>query len=147
MKKIIMLVSFLLIVSMMFAVPVSHKTAEQVALNWMSYESGRNVDKIVIEDVVTTEYKGSNVLYTFTFKGGGFAIISGNDQAYPVLGHDTESKADINDMPIQMNDWIDQYSKEINQIRIDNLTDKDAELEWNNILNNDFSAYETDKTQ
>ena len=146
-KRVLTTVFFLLILSMLFSVPVSMKTAEQVALNWMSYESGRDVDNIVIENIVPTEFKGNNVLYTFTFKGGGFAIISGDDQAYPVLGFDTESKADINDMPIQMNEWVEQYSQEINQIRVDNLTDKDAELEWENILKKDFTAYETERYQ
>ncbi|MBE9511811.1 MAG: C10 family peptidase, partial [Bacteroidetes bacterium] len=45
------------------------------------------------------------------------------------------------DIPIQLKDWIDQYSKEINQIRVDNLTSKDNELKWNNILKNKFSVY------
>ena len=146
-KSVLTTVLFFLFVSMMFAAPISKKTAEQAALNWMSYYSGKNVDNITIKNVTSTEYKGSNVLYTFTFKEGGFVIVAGDDQAYPILGYDTESKADMKDMPVQMNDWIDQYSKEINQIRIEKFTDKEAEQEWKNILNNDFSAYETDKWQ
>ena len=146
-KSVLTTVLFFLFVSMMFAAPISKKTAEQAALNWMSYYSGKSVDNITIKNVTSTEYKGSNVLYTFSFKEGGFVIVAGDDQAYPILGYDTESKADTKDMPVQMNDWIDQYSKEINQIRIEKLTDKDAEQEWRNILNNNFSAYEKDKYQ
>ena len=146
-KSVLTAVLSLLFVSMMFASPVSKKTAEKAALNWMSYYSGKNVVSITVKNVVCTEYKGNNVLYIFTFKGGGFVIVAGDDQAYPILGYDTKSKTDMKNMPIQMKDWTEQYSKEINQIRIAKLTDKGAESEWKKILNNDFSAYEKDKYQ
>lgn len=146
-KSFLTAVLSLLFVSMIFAAPVSKKTAEKAALNWMSYCSGKSADNISVESVVPAKYRDSNVLYTFIFKGGGFVIVAGDDQAYPILGYDPKSKADMKNMPVQMKDWTEQYSKEISQIRFAKLTDKSAKQEWKNILNNDFSKYEKDKYQ
>ncbi|MCD4791841.1 MAG: C10 family peptidase [Bacteroidales bacterium] len=143
-KSVLTTVLFFLFVSMMFAAPISKKTAEQAALNWMSYYSGKSVDNITIKNVTSTEYKGSNVLYTFTFKEGGFVIVAGDDQAYPILAYSTKSFIGEEPNP-GAKYWLDLYSKQIHLIKTKKLTNQEAQTEWRNILNKDFSQYNNNK--
>lgn len=47
----------------------------------------------------------------------GFVIIAGDDRAYEVLGYSDSGSLDIETAPIQVCEWLDGYSEEINFLR------------------------------
>lgn len=59
----------------------------------------------------------SNVYYIFNIKGGGFIIVSGDDQAAPVLGYSDKGQIDVNNMAEPLKDIFDGYKSEIEYLQ------------------------------
>jgi hypothetical protein len=55
--------------------------------------------------------------YVFNLENsGGFIIVSGDDRAYPVLGHADRGGFDPDRLPPAMTDWLQMYRKEIESV-------------------------------
>ena len=56
---------------------------------------------------------GVSAAYVFNNAGGGFMILSADDVAYPVLGYSDKGSFDKNNIPPQMQFWLDEYGRRI----------------------------------
>ena len=62
-------------------------------------------------------------LYYINYANGNYAIVSAEDNFYPVLAYSDEGLTNINNLPPAFYYWLDNYSTQIKQIR-------EAELEY-----------------
>ena len=59
-----------------------------------------------------------NLIYLFQIKGNsGFIIISGDDDATPVLGYSLGNNLDVSNVPDNFRKWVEGYKNQIRQIR------------------------------
>lgn len=65
--------------------------------------------------VFTSEIEGLKALYVFNseVENGGYAILSADDAAMPVLGYSDSGTFDPDNIPDNMAWWLSQYAKEI----------------------------------
>lgn len=56
---------------------------------------------------------GQPALYVFNNQSEGFIIVSGDDNAYPVLGYSDSGKFDESAMPDGLKYWLDEYAAQI----------------------------------
>lgn len=61
----------------------------------------------------TLSSQNNNLLYVFANNENGFAILSADDVAEPILAYNTEGTFDANNIPENMAWWLDEYGKEI----------------------------------
>lgn len=135
MKNLVILILF--IVSVLLAAPVNIDKAEKVASNWFvhKYENRSIVD---YENIGTESEK----IFVFKFEDGGFVILSGDDTVNPVLGY-SENSVFVNDSKLyNFNGWKNHYIEE--QRYLSSNTDQ-ANLNWERILENDFSFEKKDR--
>lgn len=65
----------------------------------------------------SSKIANSNVFYIFNIKGGGFVIVSGDDQAAPVLGYSDKGQIDVNNMAEPLKDMLSGYKAEIDYLK------------------------------
>lgn len=57
---------------------------------------------------------GKAALYVFTYSGNdGFLLLPADDAVRPIVGYSVSNKFDMNDIPVQLDAWIDNYSAQI----------------------------------
>ncbi|MGN1375403.1 MAG: C10 family peptidase [Prevotella sp.] len=56
---------------------------------------------------------GVKNLYAFNIEGGGYVITSGDDRIQPVLGYADTGSIDLENIPVNMREWLDAYSQAI----------------------------------
>lgn len=59
----------------------------------------------------------ASVYYIFNIKGGGYIIVSGDDQAAPVLGYSNKGQIDANNQPEPLAALLDGYKEEIEYVK------------------------------
>lgn len=70
--------------------------------------------KTDIKPVYTAKaLNGASAAYVFNNAGGGFMVLSADDVAYPVLGYSDKGTFDKNNIPPQMQFWLDEYARRI----------------------------------
>jgi|GEM_PF-1566016 len=102
-----------------FANPIDDSIAKSVGYNFLLTKISFN--KLHSASNLKLAYKsignnGSACFYIFNLTtANGFVIVSANDIATPILGYSTESNFDTatRKLPIQMKDWLSDYSKRI----------------------------------
>lgn len=139
MKKIIL--SFLLVIfaSSMFANPVSEAQARKVALNYYTYRANDTKTDIKISNLEEYSYKGSVAFFIYSFEKGGFIIVSADDAVKPILGYSVSNKLRNNRTNVVLENWLSSYAEQIDYIVSSKLDNSQTIVEWNNILNNNFS--------
>lgn len=153
MKKIL-LFAFLIVVlvAISTAKEVKPETAKLVAQN-MYQQVSKNKGSINFELVYTSKSKDisnsnkssvSEISLFYVFNAGdenGFVIVSGDDNAIPVLGYSTKGSFDSSNLPINFRKWLDNYKNQINYIVSNNIKaseetkQKWAKLESGQLLN------------
>lgn len=63
----------------------------------------------------------ANLYYIFNIKGGGFIIVSGEDQAKPVLGYSDKGRIDVNNLSEPLKIMLDGYKAEIEYVLAHNI--------------------------
>ncbi len=119
MKRITLSILLLLPLVATFANPIDDSTAKSVGYNFLltkislhKLSSAANL-KLAYQAVGKDGYISFYIFNLTTAKG--FVIVSGDDIATPILGYSTESNFDTatKHLPIQMKDWLTDYSKRI----------------------------------
>ena len=131
MKKIIIL--FFLLLSLGFisvSNPIKIEYARTIALNYHKiYHLQRTYNDSVLNEF-EIKYNGVTTMFVFNFKAGGFAIISADDAATPILAESDKSEIkqtiDIPELKI----WIESYNKQISDIKKKNLSNKETITKW-----------------
>ncbi len=62
---------------------------------------------------------GNPTYYVVNAGNSGYVVVSGDDDALPVLGYTLNGTADESNLPINMREWLEFYDNEINALRAD----------------------------
>jgi PKD repeat protein len=138
MKKILFTITLVIFGFGLFAAPVLQETAQQVAVNFYKHYAVTATD-YTIADIATGQRDGMTTYYVFIFKAGGFVMVSADDAIIPVLGFSANETFDKNNLPLNAQNWFNDYNKQIKSIvdaKVDNIA---TAKEWKKIQNNQFS--------
>lgn len=120
MKRLILLLFCLSLFTTALADSVSPnqaaKKAQSFFSNGIKTKTGESSLKLVWTwpEVQTKADAGSNpLLYVFERNGGGFAIVSGEDAAHPILGYSATGTFSTSDMPDNLRSWLEWYGEVI----------------------------------
>jgi len=138
--SILFLVSF----TTALADPVDSLTAKNVAQIFLQQKSIISVDNntslksarlnsLLTSAVTESE---SNEFYIFNIENkGGFIIISAEDCAFPVLGYGENGSFDPNNVPPNMQNWLDGYNQKIRYASDNNISaTEEIKTQWENLL-------------
>ncbi|HRY99433.1 MAG TPA: C10 family peptidase, partial [Bacteroidales bacterium] len=102
-------------------VPVA--TARQVALSVITQRAPAETRGLLSISSQSTRYhEGAEVYHVFRLEPAGFVVVSGEDQAFPLLAYSFASDFPEGSMPAHITEWMDGYTEEIALLR-----DNDAE--------------------
>ena len=145
MKKVITscCLLFILGITIADARPINEQRAKQVALNFMSEKSGR---LLATEDLTTAfieKINSDTVYYVVNFSQGGWAVISADDVAYPIVAFSYQGMYSTQNHPVQFDQWMENVTNEIHTA----ITQKavslpETEMAWNrlNVSTDSFNA-------
>ena len=150
MKKTIIILFCLFVVSGLFANPIDTLIAKQVAVNWFVE---RNVDykgdEIKINEIITINEKSENLFFILNFaNNSGYIIVSADDDVIPVLGYSFEHNYTNENHPPAYDYWLGTYKKQILYVKENKLkADQFVTDEWNrlNISAKSFSPQKDTK--
>ena len=116
---------FLVITAFAHANPVDKETAKTIGAKFLQASTElKNVDADGLEFVTTYKMSdGNDAFYVFNTESG-FVIVAADDCATPILGYSTEGQFVTDDLPIQMQEYLNDFVEEI-QYGIENETYKD----------------------
>ena len=100
----------LLAAQTVFAAPVDSGKARQVAQHFWQ----RSLQQRGQLQQVEWRYANS---YLFVGQQGGFVIVAADDVVKPLLGYSAESPFSVDDMPVQLSEWLNGYEQEIEWAR------------------------------
>ena len=99
-------------------------TLKQAAKNVRSFLSARPAMKFAAAPVTAASHNDAVVQPYYIFNvgnDGGFVIASGDDATYTILGYSSTGSIDVNNIPENMQAWLDGYAREIEHIQKLNL--------------------------
>lgn len=107
--------------------PVDVSTARDVAVKFMNANAKTPVRGIDDLHLVTTYNinRGDAAFYIFN-TSNGFVIVSADDCATPILGYSDEGQFDIENIPIQLQDYLQGFAEQI-QYGIENYLEADEQ--------------------
>ncbi|HRW62768.1 MAG TPA: C10 family peptidase [Bacteroidales bacterium] len=134
MKRIFTLFIAIVIASQSFADRVDEKEAKQIAENFFQAyapdtKSGSVINKIIIE-----KYQNTESFYIYGFEGGGFVIVSADDDATPILGYSFTSKI-TDEIGSNTRFLFERYKLEIEDARQVKTKNSSIKQEWENLKN------------
>lgn len=122
--------------------PVDKNQAEQIAKNLLARHSPFSSRSVEIADIQSQIQDGIVTYYTIKFESGGFVIVSADDATVPVLAYSFDQEANNEVINPAAKAWLDNYSKEILEIRSARITNSSTRPLWDDILNNRYSTAE-----
>ena len=134
MKHNLLLFSMLFLVMplTMKAIPVDEGTAREVGFKFMNANAKTPMRGINDLQLVTTYSisRGDAAFYIFNTPNG-FVIVSADDCATPILGYSDKGQFDMENIPIQMQDYLQDFVEQI-QYGIENHleTDEATARQW-----------------
>ena len=142
MKKVLFLL--LMLPAMLWASPVDPNLAQQVAENFINapmsdangvmYKAPRKLKRMAR---VAKQVTNNQQYYVFNSESNdGFVIISGDDNARPVLGYSLTTSLDVDNLPDNLKQWLDEYNNQIIWAQQNGSIYKDVKSEWNSIQSN-----------
>ena len=94
--------------------PVDLVTARQVGANFLHASNLSRTNDPANLQLVKTYCTANNDAAFYVFNTtGGFVMVSADDCATPILGYSNESVFTVDDVPIQMEDYLQQFVKQI----------------------------------
>lgn len=126
MKRLISLLVILAVSLQAMAKPVSESTAKSLAEKFLQRPSearlalkGKMPAKTVGKNgvAIKTSVAATPAYYVFNFDGGGFVIVSGEDEVEPILGYSKTGSFTLEGAPANIRWWLDGRASEIGMIR------------------------------
>lgn len=154
-KKLLYLLvlAFLSLTQKAISAPVGENTAKKAATHFaMSMSALRSNAELKLVYTGGIESEGlraeqAPLLYVYNIgNNAGFVIVSGDDNAYPILGYGDKGGFEVTHMPENIAHWLDFYQKEISYIK-DNGEGicQNTKQEWDALLSeskvNTISGY------
>jgi hypothetical protein len=143
MKKIFFLIiNVLLTISLAFGAKMTVIQARQAGSNFYferyTQHHHLNYQDLKVSESFTKAFNGDTVYYIFNFTNNGFIIVSADDAVPPVLGYSFEGKYSLDNQPLQFINWMEGYSKQIDQIiQHPDIPVYDFHSTWQRLLTND----------
>ena len=129
MKRRILTLTMLLLTAIITAEadPVDMRTAREVAVKFMNANTKVPMSNIDDLQLVTTYNisRGDAAFHIFNTPNG-FIIVSADDCATPILGYSNEGRFDMNNIPIQLQDYLQGFVEQI-EYGIENHLEADEE--------------------
>lgn len=115
MKKILSILSMMLLGGALYAGPVTPEKALQVARRvFASASATKATDPSALQIVWDGEFEPATkaaqdpAFYVVSRSGGGFVIVAGNENVQPVLGFSFENEFKVEGMPANVRWWMEQ---------------------------------------
>lgn len=139
MKRLGLLVVFIVSVLFLHAGIITESEARKVAVNWINNSSSIVYDEFDILQVNTRFSKNTPLIYVVNFKPKGWVMVSATDRIEPVIGFSADSKIDFNRLPVQMEEWLEGIQREIvHSFSPNYLPDKALIQKWSNAISGKY---------
>lgn len=114
MKRLFFIVILLSLLMAANANPVDVKQAQEVGCKFLNANQKMNVRTVETLRLVQTYYceTGEAAFYVFN-TGTGFVIVSADDCVTPILGYSNEGQFDPENVPIQLQDYLESFRERI----------------------------------
>ena len=122
------------------AKPVDVATAKKVGFNFLGRQlvesDMRSANEL--ELVYTSQSADGAVKYFYVFnRQSSFVMVSADDQVIPVFGYSGESAFDMNNIPSNMQPWLDAYAGEIKYVIENNVpATNEIREKWHGLSDN-----------
>jgi len=139
-KKLHLSLLCMLLALVSIAQPVNVEKASNVAKLWFNDVLGLSVSE-ALQCSYTANAKDNSTNYYYIFndmENGAFVIVSADERVLPVLGYSAENSIDVNNIPVNMKDWLDGYVEEIKVII--NTSSLSVHPEWEQISTHSFAT-------
>lgn len=134
MKKIVAMISVLLLGAVLYANPITPEKALQVASRvFASGPSTKAADASSLQIVWDGEFEPATkaaqdpAFYVVSRPEGGFVMVAGNDNVQPVLAFSFENPFVVEGMPDNVRAWMEQYK---GYVRSAKTTTVDIQAQW-----------------
>ncbi len=139
MKKILLLITLLIVAFPSFAKLVTIEKAKDIAIAFYSHYLSKNDGEPAIKDAEVIEYKNIVTYYIFNFDPAGFVIVAADDASIPILGYSDEGAIEKEITNPATKEWLDGYSHEIYKIVTNVLSNSETLKKWNAINDGYFN--------
>ena len=133
-KHLLLTITLMATFAGVFANPVNDSTAKAVGLNFLAFKvHSKNLGIISNLKLAYTAFDNSvTCFYVFNVDSTkGFVIVSADDNTKPILGYSDESNFDSTQIPIQLSEWLEGYTKQISAIIQNKLiANNDIKNKW-----------------
>lgn len=129
-KTLTLLVAWVMVVSCLWATPVTKETAQRVAYNFWTINHIGTWDGM--KDV--SARLGVEGMYAFARQEGGYVIVAANDCAIPILGYSPDAILS-NPLPENMTNWLKGYEWEIMQMQQNGISGgTEVRTAWSHLI-------------
>ena len=126
MKKQLLLILGLMFTATLFAAPVSRERAKENVMSFLKSKGGNKMfatagaNKMQVTNVEIEA--NSDAYYVFNIGNNrGFVIVSADDRTEPILGYSYEGSFDPENVPVNMQEWLNGYAKQIKLVKESNI--------------------------
>lgn len=112
MKKLALTIFSLLLAATGFAKEISQSEAIEVAQRMMKQ---KNVKVTEVSSVTPLNFNGQKSYYAVQFQPSGWALISADDVATPLIGYSAEGEFPVLNMPENMRGWLGMNALQISE--------------------------------
>ena len=121
MKKspIAFIAAIMLTATWAWAEPVSLKTAETVAQNWLTQRTASPSETYKVCETFTVQEKSRTAYYVFAFTPKGWVIVSADDGVRPVIAYSTEGVYSPANHPAAFDTWMDGVKQVITTLPVE----------------------------
>ena len=140
-KSILTLAAAVLVLSTATAGPVTPNRAATVAQNFFnSLSSTKGYTQL---ELSSTPWQFDGI-YLFTVAEGGFVLVAADDAVRPILGYSLTGTLDPNNMPPALQQWLQAYQREIDEIQDSQFVRADTGVSPYNSQFSEWYALEND---
>ena len=111
--------------------------AKKVAINKAIYN---NVDNPQIQSIYTISDQSIPLVYAINIEDNGFVLVSADNRVFPVLGYSSSNYYSNDNHPIQFQDMLNSFKKQI-------LYAIDNNIEANDRIGNQWTVYLSDEVE
>jgi len=117
MKKLLITVITLFVCSVSFSQALHMNVAKQYAKQWLTSVGQKSLADLDCVYTQSNEEKTLNYFYVFSsMASNSFVVVSADERILPVLGYSEESFFDPNNIPLNMESWLNGYVDEMNYV-------------------------------
>lgn len=134
MKRALILLCGILIVSVIYGKQVDYERAKKIAAAFLQTQGGelksvrisdlqlveirhQGVDRLGVYKSARVDFEKNRELYLFKQNGEGFVLVAGDDLARPILAYSAKQQIDEQNLPVNFLKWLEEYKRQIRYLR------------------------------